>query len=146
MATYLVGYSQNNGIEGKWYVEDKQSKSDLDIPERFYLIKDSTVFDSKSMVGSMYCSEYLLFETDSSFTCVGECHAYDPANYWFNYYGSYGNWTTKKKSTLKLDYVHGLFITHSEFKIKRKRNKLILTRTKMETVEIKVEKELENPK
>jgi len=92
----------------------------------------------------MYCTEYFLFESDSNFNCIGECHAYDPKNNWFSYYGSYGIWSLKNKSTLKLDYVHGLHITHCEFNIKSRKNKIILTRTKMETVEIKQEYEKRN--
>lgn len=135
-------YSQNP-IEGKWYVESKTSQSDLDIPTEIILIKDSSAFNSKSMVDSMYCSEYFIFETDSNFNCIGECHAYDPKNNWFSFYGSYGMWELKNKTTLKLDYVNGYHITHCEFKIRRLSNKFVLTRIKMETVEIKPEKELE---
>lgn len=138
------GFSQKVELNGKWFVENKKSKSDLDIPEQIILIKDSLGFDSKSMVDSMYCTEYFIFEVDSNFNCIGECHAYDPKNNWFSYYGSYGMWSLKEKSTLKLDYVHGLHITHCEFKIKRQKNKIILTRTKMETVEIKQEYDLKN--
>lgn len=137
-------YSQKEKVEGKWYVENKTSKSDLDVPTTLILSKDSSVFNSKSMLDSMYCSEYFIFESDSDFNCIGECHAYDPKNNWFNYYGSYGIWTLKNKVTLKLDYVHGYFITYCEFKIRRQGNKLILKRIKMETVEIK--KELEEQK
>lgn len=140
------GNAQKLEIVGKWYVQNKVSQSDLDIPNSIVLTKDSTTFNSKSMVDSMYCSEYFIFDLDSNFNCIGECHAYDPKNNWFSYYGSYGIWTLRNKSTLKLDYVHGLHITHCEFKIKRQKNKIILTRTKMETVEIKQEKELENQK
>jgi hypothetical protein len=136
-------FSQKQGIEGKWYVENKTSPSDLDIPTEFILIKDSSAFNSKSMVDSMYCSEYFIFEPDSNFNCIGECHAYDPKNNWFSFYGSYGMWELKNKTTLKLDYVHGYHITHCEFKIRRLRNRLVLKRTKKETVEIKLEKELE---
>lgn len=146
IALFLIihGFSQTLILEGKWFVENKKSKSDLDIPEQIILIKDSSVFDSKSMVDSMYCTEYFLFESDSNFNCIGECHAYNPKNNWFSYYGSYGMWNLKGNSTLKLDYVHGLHITHCEFKIKRQKNKIILTRTKMETVEMKQEYELKN--
>ena len=139
----FYSYSQKQGIEGKWYVENKTSPSDLDIPTEFVLIKDSSAFNSKSMVDSMYCSEYIIFEPDSNFNCIGECHAYDPKNNWFSYYGSYGMWELKNKTTLKLDYVHGYHITHCEFKIRRMSHKFVLTRIKMETVEIKLEKELE---
>jgi hypothetical protein len=140
----INGFSQLQSFEGKWFVENKTSKSDFDIPDQMTLIKDSAVFDSKSMVDSMYCSEYFLFESDSNFNCIGECHAYDPKNNWFSNYGGYGMWSLKNKSTLKLDYVHGLHITHCEFKIKREKNKIVLTRTKMETVEIKQEYEKRN--
>lgn len=140
----INGFSQLQSFEGKWYVEKKTSKSDFDIPDQMTLIKDSAVFDSKTMVDSMYCKEYFLFESDSNFNCIGECHAYDPKNNWFSNYGSYGMWGLKEKSVLKLDYVHGLHITHCEFKIKRQKNKIVLTRTKMETVEIKQEYELKN--
>lgn len=141
IALFLIlnGFSQVSSIEGKWFVKNKISKSDLDIPDQIVLIKDSSVFDSKSMVDSMFCIEYFLFETDSNFNCIGECHAYNKKNNWFNYYGSYGIWSLKNKSTLKLDYIHGLHITHCEFNIKRRKNSTILTRTKMETVEIKRE-------
>jgi hypothetical protein len=146
IALFLIvnGFSQLPFLEGKWFVENKTSKSDLEIPDKIFLIKDSSVFDSKSMVDSMYCTEYFLFESDSNFNCIGECHAYDPKNNWFSYYGSYGIWSLKNKSTLKLDYVHGLHITHCEFNIKSRKNKIILTRTKMETVEIKQEYEKRN--
>lgn len=138
------GFSQKLIIEGKWYVENKMSKSDFDIPNQMTLIKDLAVFDSKSMVDSMYCTEYFLFEADLNFNCIGVCHAYDPKNNWFSNYGSYGMWNLKDKSTLKLDYVHGLHITHCEFKIKRVKNKIVLTRTKMVTVEISQEYDLKN--
>lgn len=135
-------YSQNP-VEGKWYVENKTSLSDLDIPNEIVLTKDSSSFNSKSMVDSMYCSEYFIFEPDSNFNCIGECHAYDPKNNWFSFYGSYGMWELKNKMTLKLDYVHGYYITHCEFNIRKRKDKLVLTRIKMETIEIKLEKELE---
>lgn len=134
-------YSQNP-FEGKWYVENKKSLSDFDIPEEIILTKDSSAFDSKSMVDSMYCLEYFIFEPDSNFNCIGECHAYDPQNNWFSFYGSYGMWELENTETLKLDYVHGYHITHCEFKIRRRRKKVVLTRSKMETVEIKMEKDL----
>lgn len=140
----INGFSQLQSFEGKWYVEKKTSKSDFDIPDQMTLIKDSAVFDSKTMVDSMYCKEYFLFESDSNFNCIGECHAYDPKNNWFSNYGSYGMWGLKEKSVLKLDYVHGLHITHCEFKIKRVKNKIVLTRTKMVTVEISQEYDLKN--
>lgn len=137
--TSVISYSQSKNIVGKWFVEDKKAISDIDVPEKITLVKDSTVFDSKTMVDSMYCSEYFNFEPDSMFYCTGECHAYDPKNYWFNYYGSLGTWTLLNKSNLQLDYIHGLYVTHCKFKIKRQGNKIILIRVDLETVEIKEE-------
>ncbi len=144
--TNFHGYSQNINIEGKWFVEDKETKSDIDVPEKITLVKDSIIFNSKSMVDSMYCTEYFNFEIDSMFYCTGECHAYDPKNNWFNYYGSFGTWTQLNRSNLQLDYVHGYNVTHCKFKIKRQRNKLILIKIDMKTVEINEEyqKKLKN--
>ena len=92
--TTVLGYAQNVNINGKWFVEEKKAISDIDIPEKIILVKDSTIFNSKTMVDSMYCAEYFNFEPDSMFYCTGECHAYDPNNYWFNYYGNFWNLDT----------------------------------------------------
>jgi hypothetical protein len=125
-------FGQNQRIDGKWFVEDKTAESDLHIPTKIIFSKDSAIFDSKSPVESMFCTEYFMFNSDSTFDCVGECHAYDSTKNWFNYYGSYGVWELKNKRTILLDYYAGISIFHSKFKIQHDHGKMVFIRTEFE--------------
>lgn len=129
----LLSFTQELKLEGKWFVEFKQAKSDLDTPEKFILVKDSSLFNS--IEDSMSCFEYFLFEPNKVFYNSGECNAIDPKKRSFLNYGSTGAWSLEKK-VLHIDYLSGYHITYCEFKFKYKNNKLYLKRTKMKKVEI----------
>lgn len=135
---FTSGFTQELNLNGKWFVESKQAKSDLDIPEKLILVRDSMRFNS--IEDSMTCFEYFQFELNKVFYNAGECNAIDPNKRSFLYYGSTGAWLLEKH-VLHIDYLSGYHITYCEFKFKYKNNKLYLKRIKKKRVEIIPENE-----